>query len=72
MKTFAKEFVIAVLVPLAIGLGGAMIGARTNIAVLEERIDNVKVLAATGIAEAKQLAQGAHARIDTFLLGSGS
>lgn len=70
MKTFAQQFVTQFVLPLIIGYAGAMLGVHTNVAVLEERIAGVKESADAGILEAKQLAQGAHTRIDSFLLGA--
>lgn len=64
MKALAREY----LLPLIIGLMGSVIGQQTPIAVLTERVDNVKAIA----LEAKEAAQGAHQRIDDFLLGDSS
>lgn len=60
MKTF-REY----LIPLLIGFGGSLIGQQTPLAVLTERVDNVKEIA----VEAKGIAQSAHDRIDVFLAG---
>jgi hypothetical protein len=69
MNELTKWIFSALVIPLAIGLGGAAIGGEIKLATVFERIEAVKVSVSVADAkaeEAKASAQEAHRRINFF------